>query len=88
MWRVIAAVVGVLALTGCASASGNHDGRSPAGPPPGRGPAVQAVAAAVAFASHSDPEVGVVDGYARVPPEVQRGQQPLTLAGGQANPCP
>jgi hypothetical protein len=41
----------------------------------------------LAFAAHSDPEVGVVDGYARVPPEVQRGEQPLTLAGGQANPC-
>jgi len=27
MWKVIAAVVGVLTLTGCASASGNHDGR-------------------------------------------------------------
>jgi hypothetical protein len=86
MWRVIA-VVGVLALTGCASASGNHDGRSPAGPPPGPGPAVQAVAAALAFASHSDPEVGVVDGYASVPPAVQRGQQPIALGGGQANPC-
>jgi|GEM_PF-2129828 len=87
MWRVIAAVVGVLALTGCASASGNHKGRSPAGPPPGPGPAVQAVAAALAFASHSDPEVGVVDGYAIVPLAVQRGEQPIALGSGQANPC-
>ena len=87
MWRVIAGVVGLLALTGCASASGNHDGRSPAEPPPGSGPAVRAVAAALAFASHSDPEVGVVDGYASVPPAVQRGQQPIALGGGQANPC-
>jgi hypothetical protein len=45
------------------------------------------VAAALAFASHSDPEVGVVDGYAIVPLAVQRGQQPIALAGGQANPC-
>ena len=86
MWRVIATVVGVLALTGCAS-TGNHDGRSPAGPPPGPGPAVQAVAAALAFASHSDREVGVVDGYASVPLAVQRGQQPIDLGSGQANPC-
>jgi hypothetical protein len=48
---------------------------------------VQAVAAALAFASHSDPEVGVVDGYATVPQAVQRGQQPIALAPGQANPC-
>ena len=87
MWRVIAAVVGVLALTGCAAASGDHHGRSPAGPPPGPGPAVQAVAAALALASHSDPEVGVVDGYAIVPLAVQRGEQPIALGSGQANPC-
>ena len=86
MWRVIATVVGVLALTGCAS-TGNHDGRSPAGPPPGPGPAVPAVAAALAFASHNDREVGVVDGYASVPLAVQRGQQPIDLGGKQANPC-
>jgi hypothetical protein len=45
------------------------------------------VAAALAFASHSDREVGVVDGYASVPLAVQRGQQPIVLGGGQANPC-
>jgi hypothetical protein len=87
MWRVIATVVGVLALTGCASASGNHDGRRPAGSPPGPGPAIGAVAAALAFASHSDPEVGVVDGYATVPLAVQRGEQPIAVGSGQANPC-
>jgi hypothetical protein len=87
MWRVIAAVVGVLALASCGSAGADHDGRSPAGPPPGPGPAVQAVAAALAFASHDDREVGVADGYATVPLAVQRGQQPIALAGGQANPC-
>jgi hypothetical protein len=87
MWRVIATVVGVLALTGCASAGGNRDGRSSAGPPRSPRPPVQAVAAALAFASHSDREVGVVDGYASVPLAVQRGQQPIDLGGGQANPC-
>jgi hypothetical protein len=45
------------------------------------------MAAALAFAAHSDPEVGVVDGYATVPLAVQRGQQPIDLAGGQADPC-
>jgi hypothetical protein len=87
MWRITAAVVGVLALASCASAGADHDGRSPAGPPPNPEPAVQAVAAALVFASHNDPEVGVVDGYASVPPEVQRGEQPIALGGGQANPC-
>ena len=29
----------------------------------------------------------MVDGYARVPLAVQRGQQPIALGGGQANPC-
>ena len=36
---------------------------------------------------HSDPEVGVVDGYAIVPLVVQRGEQPTALGSGQANPC-
>jgi hypothetical protein len=45
------------------------------------------VAAALAFAAHSDPEVGVVDGYASVPSAVQRGEQLIDLAGRQANPC-
>jgi hypothetical protein len=88
MWRVTAAVVvGLLALTGCAASGADHDARSPTPTPPSARSAVQAVAAALAFASHSDPEVGVVDGYASVPPEVQRGEQPIDLAGGQANPC-
>src|SRR4029453_6381985 len=67
MWRGVANVVGVLALTGCASASGNHDGRGPAGPPPGPGSAVQAVAAALAFASHSDRQGGVMVRFVRDP---------------------
>jgi hypothetical protein len=45
------------------------------------------MAAALAFAAHSDPEVGVVDGYASVPLAVQRGEQPIDLGGGQADPC-
>jgi hypothetical protein len=88
MWRVTVAVVsGVFALAGCASTGGDHDARSATPTPPSAGSAVQALAAALAFASHSDPEVGVVDGYASVPPEVQRGEQPIDLVGGQANPC-
>jgi hypothetical protein len=88
MWRVTAAVVvGLLALAGCASTGADHDARSATPTPPSATSAVQAVAAALAFASHSDPEVGVVDGYASVPPEVQRGEQPIALADGQANPC-
>jgi hypothetical protein len=87
MWRIIATVVGVFALTSCASAGADHDAPGPAQAPPTPASAVQAVAAALAFASHSDPEVGVVDGYATVPLAVQRGQQPIALGGGQANPC-
>jgi hypothetical protein len=45
------------------------------------------VAAALAFASGSDPKVGVVDGYASVPLAVQRGEQPIALGSGPANPC-
>jgi hypothetical protein len=87
MWRITAAVVGVLALASCASAGADHDAPSPSRTPSSPEPAVQAVAAALAFASHNDPEVGVVDGYAIVPLAVQRGQQPIALGSGQANPC-
>jgi hypothetical protein len=87
MWRITAAVVGVLALASCASAGADHDAPSPSRTPSSPEPAVQAVAAALAFASHNDPEVGVVDGYATVPLAVQRGKQPIPLARGQANPC-
>jgi hypothetical protein len=89
MWRVTAAavVVGLLALAGCASTGADHDARSATPTPPSPASAVGALAAALAFASHSDPEVGVVDGYAIVPPEVQRGEQPIAVGGGQANPC-
>jgi hypothetical protein len=86
MWRTTAAVVAVLALASCASGGGD-DVPDSSRTPPSPASAVQAVAAALAFASHSDPEVGVVDGYATLPPAVQRGQQPIVLGGGQANPC-
>jgi hypothetical protein len=87
MWRITAAVLGVLALASCASAGADHHAPSPTPAPSNPAVAAQAVAAALAFASHSDPKVGVVDGYATVPLAVQRGQQPIALAGGQANPC-
>jgi hypothetical protein len=88
MWRLIAAVVAVLILAGCAStAGGDRDAHGSAPRTASPGTPAQAVAAALAFAAHSDPEVGVVDGYAMVPLAVQRGQQPIDLAGGQADPC-
>jgi hypothetical protein len=87
MWRITAAVVGVLALAGCASAGADHDAPSPTPAPSNPALTAQAVAAALAFASQSDPQVGVVDGYASVPAAVQRGEQPIALGGGQANPC-
>ena len=88
MRRLTAAVMGVLILTGCASSAGaDRDAHGSASTTPSPGTPAQAVAAALAFAAHSDTEVGVVDGYARVPLAVQRGEQPLALGGGQANPC-
>jgi len=88
MWRLTAAFVGLLLLAGCASPAGaDRDPHGSDSTTPSPGTAAQAVAAALAFAAHSDPEVGVVDGYATVPLAVQRGQQPIDLAGGQADPC-
>ena len=88
MWRLTAAVVAALILAGCASTAGaDRDPHGSASTTPSPGTAAQAVAAALAFAAHSDLEVGVVDGYAVVPLAVQRGQQPIDLAGGQADPC-
>jgi hypothetical protein len=87
MWRTTAAVVVMLALASCASGGGGDDVPDSSRTPPRPTSAVQAVGAALAFASHSDPEVGVVDGYATLPLAVQRGQQPIALSGGQANPC-
>jgi hypothetical protein len=88
MWRLTATVVAVLILAGCASsagADGDSHGSAPTTPSPGT-PA-QAMAAALAFAAHSDLEVGVVDGYAVLPLAAQRGQEPIDLVRGQADPC-
>jgi hypothetical protein len=88
MWRLTAAVLGVLILAGCASSAGADDNTHDSAPTTSSpGTAAQAAAAALAFAAHSDPEVGVVDGYASVPLAVQRGQQPIDIAGGQPDPC-
>ena len=88
MWRLTAAVVAVLILAGCASTAGaDRDAHGSAPTTPSPGTPAQAVAAALAFAAHSDLEVGVVDGYAVLPLAVQRGQQPIDLAGRQPDPC-
>jgi hypothetical protein len=87
MWRLAIAVAGVLALAGCGAAGAGRDARAPAPTTSSPGIPAQAVAAALAFAAHSDPEVAVVDGYVTVPLAVQRGEQPIDLAGGDANPC-
>jgi hypothetical protein len=87
MRSVTAIIIGVLTLASCASAGADRDAHGADRTTATSGKPEQAVAAALAFASHSDPEVGVVDGYASVPPEVQRGEQPIALGGGQANPC-
>jgi hypothetical protein len=87
MWRLAIAVAGVLALAGCGAAGAGRDARAPAPTTSSPGIPAQAVAAALAFAAHSDPEVAVVDGYASLPLAVQRGEQPIDVAGGHANPC-
>jgi hypothetical protein len=76
MGRLVVSLLIVL-LAGCASVGSDEAGR-------GFGPAAenprqpgQAVAAALAFAAHSDPDVAVVDGYATLPLAVQRGEQPI-----------
>src|SRR4029450_6244918 len=88
MGRLTAAVVTALIVAGCAASAGadrDPHGSAPTTPRPGT--AAQALAAALAFAAHSDPEVGVVDGYAVVPLAVQRGQEPIDLAGARPDPC-
>ena len=88
MFRLTAAVLGALVLAGCASPAGaDRDAHGSAPTTPSPGTPAQALAAALAFAAHNDPEVGVVDGYASVPLAVQRGEQPIDLAGRQADPC-
>jgi hypothetical protein len=80
--RLVLTLAGVLSLAGCSSAG---SGGEAAAASPQR--AAQAVGAALAFAAHGDREVAVVDGYAVLPPAVQRGEQPIDLAGGHAGPC-
>src|SRR5919201_768142 len=87
MWRLTAAVVALLVLAGFASTAGGDRDAHGSAPTASPGTPAQAMAAALAFAAHSDPEVGVVDGYATVPPEVQRGEQPIDLAAGHPDPC-
>jgi hypothetical protein len=87
MWRLAPAVTAVLALASCASAGADRDARGPAPTTASPGTLVQAVAAALAFAAHNDPEVAVADGYATLLLAVQRGEQPIDLAGGHPNPC-
>ena len=87
MWRVAVAVVGMVALVSCGSPGTNRDTGNSEPITGDSGEAVQAVAAALAFAAHSDPQVAVVDGYVTLPVAVQRGEQPIDVAAGDANPC-
>src|SRR5689334_6480935 len=87
MRGLAAAVIAVLASTGCACAGADPDARGPVPTTASPGTLAQAAAAALAFAAHSDPEVAVVDGYATLPPAVQRGERPIDPADGHRNPC-
>ncbi|HEX9342827.1 MAG TPA: hypothetical protein VF995_04330, partial [Actinomycetota bacterium] len=77
-----------MAVAGCGSGAGatgaGSAGSGSAGAP---GRPAQAAAAALAFATGSDAEVAVVDGFTALPAVVQRGQQPLSQAGGNTKPC-
>jgi hypothetical protein len=87
MWRVAVAVLGMVALASCGSAGADRDAGNSEPITTSPGTPVQAVAGALAFAAHSDPQVAVVDGYVTLPVAVQRGEQPIDLAAGDANPC-
>jgi hypothetical protein len=87
MWRPAVVAAGVLVLAGCVSDDAGQNARGDARTIESPGTPVQAVAAALAFAAHNDPEVAVVDGYADLPSAVQRGERPIDLAAGHANPC-
>jgi hypothetical protein len=87
MWRLALAVAGTVVLAGCGAAGADRGARGSESTTPSPGTTAQAVAAALAFAAHSDPEVAVVDGYVTLPSAVQRGEQPIDLTGGHANPC-
>lgn len=86
MRTLTVALVVALAVAGCASHDAGRATRdSGAAGSPGR-PA-QAVAAALAFAAGSDPNVAVVDGYVALPPAVQRGEQPIDVGDRRRTPC-
>jgi hypothetical protein len=87
MWRLALAIVGMVALTSCDAAGTARGGGSSEAATPGPANTAQAVAAALAFAAHSDPEVAIVDGYVTLPSAVQRGQQPIDVTDGHTNPC-
>ena len=86
MWRFALAVAGMILLGGC-GAGADRDAHVPQPTTPSQKTAAQAMAAALAFVAHSDPEVAVVDGYVTLPSRVQRGEQPIDLTGGHPNPC-
>jgi hypothetical protein len=85
MRKLMVVLAAALAAAGCASEASNATRHPGAAAGPGR-PA-QAVAAALAFAAGSDPNVAVVDGYVALPPAVQRGEQPIDLRDRRATPC-
>jgi hypothetical protein len=87
MWRLALAVAGMVALAGCGAAGADRGARGAEPTTPSPGTTAQAAAVALAFAAHSDPEVAVVDGYVTLPLAVQRGEKPIDLGGGHANPC-
>jgi hypothetical protein len=85
MWRSAASLVGVLTLAGCAFAASDNAARGSGPTAANRRQPAQAVATALAFAAHDDPDVAVVDGYATLPPAVRRGEQPIVER--HARPC-
>ena len=87
MGRVAVAVLGIVALASCGSAGTDRAAGNSEPITTSPGTPVQAVAGALAFAAHSDPQVAVVDGYITLPVAIQRGEQPIDLAAGDANPC-
>jgi hypothetical protein len=87
MWRLALAIAGMVALASCGAAGTAGGGGGSKAATPSAANAAQAMAAALAFAAHSDPDVAIVDGYVTLPSAVQRGQQPIDLTGGHTNPC-
>jgi hypothetical protein len=70
MWRLIVIVTGTLALAGCATEGANGQGdasQSASTASSARAPG-HAVGAALAYLSHNDPDVYVLDGYAKPQP--------------------